>query len=816
MNKLATAILSLGLIMGGLPLVVDSVGATTSSPGTMGFGMEAASIGYQTNAGVAPDYGTFWVGPWTLNGGGWGSPDSQLTTMKNAGVTPAIHFYYWGDDISQNCLNYGCWSSLHGAQKDQAGWNNLADQLINHLHSRMGGDEVVIFLESEFNKGDVQYYEPLDAMLATMADRLHAGYPNAKIVLSLGSWNPNAWSTWDRTAAASDFVGIQGMRGSTRDSQTHYNNLFEDTVNNANYLNNLFQKPIFIQDLALSSYPEPQYLDLQANEMRQFFDGMSELKEAGVEALIYRSFRDSPGMNLANYYGEAERHWGIAWSGSGDLKPAGHVWINGVLAERGSPSSGGNPTTPPTPNTDFTASFTPSSGSNEWWVDVKVTGNHAISKVEAMHNGGAPVQLSATSWGTHAKSFYAPAGSMVFRATDTSGATVTSSAMSWLGGATPAPAPAPAPAPEPTPDFTADFTPSKNVNEWWVDVQVSSDQTISKVEAIHNGGTAIALSATNWGSYAKSFYAPAGSMVFRATNGGGQTVTSEAFSWLGGSTPAPEPEPEPEPEPVNQAPTARFSATTARLTASLDASSSTDPDGDALSYTWNFGDGAMAGGKTATHTYAAPGTYTVKLTVSDGSLTGTSSKTVTTTLPTFQATMAPTANVNAWWVEATATSTGTIAKVEAIVNGGAPVVLPATSWGTYAKSFHVAPGSSVVFQATSTDGQTVTSQAYAWLGAEPAPTPVPVPTPEPAPAPFTATFAPKTQGNKWWIETNVDATAPLAKVDARINGGAWNTMDETQWNSYSTSTKLSKGSVVEFRATSTSGQTAISGAITWF
>ena len=45
------------------------------------------------------------------------------------------------------------------------------------------------------------------------------------------------------------------------------------------------------------------------------------------------------------------------------------------------------------------------------------------------------------------------------------------------------------------------------------------------------------------------------------------------------------------PEPTNQAPTAEFTADCSGLTCEFDASDSSDPDGDELTYSWNFGDG---------------------------------------------------------------------------------------------------------------------------------------------------------------------------------------------------------------------------------
>lgn len=55
------------------------------------------------------------------------------------------------------------------------------------------------------------------------------------------------------------------------------------------------------------------------------------------------------------------------------------------------------------------------------------------------------------------------------------------------------------------------------------------------------------------------------------------------------------------------------SATVVTFTAS-----GSDPDGQPVSFSWQFGDGATASGATVSHTFATAGSYNVVLTASDG------------------------------------------------------------------------------------------------------------------------------------------------------------------------------------------------------
>ncbi|HEX2088264.1 MAG TPA: S8 family serine peptidase [Solirubrobacteraceae bacterium] len=73
-------------------------------------------------------------------------------------------------------------------------------------------------------------------------------------------------------------------------------------------------------------------------------------------------------------------------------------------------------------------------------------------------------------------------------------------------------------------------------------------------------------------------------------------------------------------EAPNQAPTASIGAADSVRnfeTTTFDGAQSSDPDGTIASYAWDFGDGTTATGATAQHAYDWPGTYQVRLTVTD-------------------------------------------------------------------------------------------------------------------------------------------------------------------------------------------------------
>jgi len=159
------------------------------------------------------------------------------------------------------------------------------------------------------------------------------------------------------------------------------------------------------------------------------------------------------------------------------------------------------------------------------------------------------------------------------------------------------------------------------------------------------------------------------------------------------------------PVPVpNQPPTARSGGPYQSEGAiTFNGSTSNDPDNNLpLTYSWDFGDGATATGATPTHTYAADGSYTVTLTVTDSR--GLSGAPATTTA-TF-GNIAPTVNGGPDWT----TLTGATLTVSATFSD------PGTGDAPWAYRFDWGDGASSTGSTTSQASGISAGHAYATAG----------------------------------------------------------------------------------------------------
>lgn len=331
----ARAVRRAGAVAGVVWLaMVAPAKAADSAP--MRFGVDMESIKTAQSKGAPMSYGTFWVGSWNQKFG-WGYVETQLKAAKALGVTPVIHWWYWGDDISPRCVENGCEDRRQHVRKDKATWYRMANELAERIDRIAGDRGAIVILETEFNKNGIENYEPFDRYLADQAKIFHRK-PGITVGLSFGNWGRERWGKFRQAIAEADVLGTQLLQSSVRDAST-YPGAVDALIAGARYLQSEFDKPSLVTDFALSSFPASTYESQQAAVIAELFARLPDLKAAGVRGLIWRHISDDPKFDTSNYHGVAERHWGLLRA-DGSAKPAFVALVDGIRSEVGGTAAG--------------------------------------------------------------------------------------------------------------------------------------------------------------------------------------------------------------------------------------------------------------------------------------------------------------------------------------------------------------------------------------------------------------------------------------------------------------------------------------------
>ncbi len=181
---------------------------------------------------------------------------------------------------------------------------------------------------------------------------------------------------------------------------------------------------------------------------------------------------------------------------------------------------------------------------------------------------------------------------------------------------------------------------------------------------------------------------------------------------------------------------------------------------------------------------------------------------------------------NHYWIQANVGPADQIASVQFHAKQGPEwgpwFTMKHESWGGWTYSYYIPDDAIVQIQAVSKGGASALSSCYYWLppsGQDARTTDCTYTPPPPPPPPptsgFDATFT-AFRGNEWWVQANVAGNnQPVAKVEVRLNDGAFQPLTRQSWGGYAASYHLVQGTVVQMRATAADGQTDLSSCRQW-
>jgi hypothetical protein len=251
----------------------------------------------------------------------WFGP-ADLAEMSEAGVTPVLILYYFGDDVSQEYVT---------AHADD--YREWVQGVMEALACEV---PLLVVLEPEFNNilpsgaRHVRDWQPFaDLMIqATGEVRLHM--PQARVGVCPGDYRAyDLWGTLGALAPYLDFLAFQELWGQTRPS--HLSEDYEDVTDYAllftSHLSTVYQKPVLLAYLGVSSYTPAGASDdwgvIKADVWRNLTSRSQAFVDAGLVGALAFALYDDPAH--VGYFGAAEAYWGLL-DAEGKPKEAFWAW----------------------------------------------------------------------------------------------------------------------------------------------------------------------------------------------------------------------------------------------------------------------------------------------------------------------------------------------------------------------------------------------------------------------------------------------------------------------------------------------------------
>jgi hypothetical protein len=289
----------------------------------IGFGFYFGDSNHVSDSDIpSPQYEAVWA---TNDDGVQTYVGDHLANIESRGRTPVVHFYYWGDHISPNHVEYGYYDDAENLNYNREDWHDEADKLIDQIQTKMDGKETIVTIELEFHKNgiaDPSYEDKFESYLVDMVEKFRA-VDGVKTIVGFGEWGTSDWTKFEDAVNKSQILGTQLLWSTYRDQGYPITDAAERIDTILSELKTKFPDPVhpdqtFIYDFGVSSwgddgsggsnYTNEEEQAQEIAELRYQSDTFNE--EYDLQGFIFRSLNDDGNEN--EWHGPAECCWGYA------------------------------------------------------------------------------------------------------------------------------------------------------------------------------------------------------------------------------------------------------------------------------------------------------------------------------------------------------------------------------------------------------------------------------------------------------------------------------------------------------------------------